>query len=350
MNAFLQSVLRSVSRFHSRPISRPVARLARLLMVLPLLAALQSVAATELPQVRVAALKFGTLNWELETIRQQAFDKQQGIELKVTLLAGMSATRTALLSGSADVIVADWIWVSRQRQQGQKLQFLPFSSSIGQVVLAKNSKLKSIGELAGKRIGIAGGPASKGWLLLQARALQLGIDLKQQSEQQYGAPPLLNAALERGQLDAVVTFWHFAARLRAQGYPVLTDLKQISQQLGLNSELPMLGYVFQQSWAERYPEQVAALSQASNAAKTYLLQNPNAWSSIRPLMRAADEESFAQLKQGYLAGMPAQLSDSQVNDASQMFALLHRIGRTRLMGETSELDPTGFWIGSDAEL
>lgn len=302
-----------------------------------------AIAANEPAQVRVAALKFGTLNWELETLKRQGYDRQQGIELEVDLLAGMSATRTALLSGTADVIVADWIWVSRQRQQGQQLQFVPFSNAIGQVVLAKGSKIRSLADLAGKRIGIAGGPASKGWLLVQALSLQQGIDLKQSTEQQYGAPPLLSAALKRGQLDALITFWHYGARLRAQGYPVLTDLKQVSRELGLNSELPMLGYVFQQSWGEQHPERVSGLVAASRSARTYL-QQPQAWTEIRPLMRAADDSSFELLKQGYLAGTPAPLTRDQVDDAAQMFALLYRIGGSRLMGEASQLDPAGFWF------
>ncbi|WP_207061188.1 ABC transporter substrate-binding protein [Motiliproteus sp. SC1-56] len=307
-----------------------------------------SLANAQAAPVRVAALKFGTLNWELETLKRQGFDQRHGIDLQVSLLAGMSATRTALLSGAADVIVADWIWVSRQRQQGQQLQFVPFSNAIGEVLLAKGVQVESLADLAGKRIGIAGGPTSKGWLLLQARALQQGLDLKQATEQQFGAPPLLNAALERGQLDALVTFWHFGARLKAQGYPVFTDLKQVSRELGLNSELPMLGYVFHQSWAERYPERVRGLVRASEDAKNLLQHQPEAWAAIRPLMRADDEASFEQLKQGYLAGRPKPLSPEQVADAAKMFALLYRIGGEQLMGDAERLDPAGFWL-ADAE-
>ena len=303
--------------------------------------------AATLPEVDIAALKFGTLNWELQTIHQQGFDRAHGVELKVTPLASMSATRTALLSGSSDVIVADWIWVSRQRQQGQALQFLPFSNAIGKLVLAKNSGIASIEDLIGKRIGIAGGPASKGWLLLRARALQLGIDLAQHSEQQYGAPPLLNAALARGQLDAVVTFWHFAARLQAQGYPVLTDLKQISRELGLDSELPMLGFVFRQSWAEQHPDRVMALYQASSLAKDYLHQHPEAWQQLKPLMRVDGEADFEALKQGYLAGTPKPLTLEQIDHAGQMFALLKQIGGHALMGEAGNLDRAGFWLPDD---
>ncbi|MEH6472576.1 MAG: ABC transporter substrate-binding protein, partial [Halopseudomonas sp.] len=259
------------------PLSRCRRLSCQIAVVLLLAVSPRLIAAAVLPEVRVAALKFGTLSWELETIRRQALDRAEGFSLQVMPLAGMSATRTALMSGSVDVIVADWIWVSRQRSRGEALQFIPFSTSIGELVLTKESSITSLADLKGKRIGIAGGPASKGWLLLRAQAMQQGIDLLATTEQQYGAPPLLSASLQQGRLDAVITFWHYAARLKAQGYPVLFNLKQTSAQLGLESQLPMLGFVFRQSWAELYPGRLAALARASRSAKSYLQHTPAAW-------------------------------------------------------------------------
>lgn len=298
----------------------------------------------QLPEINIAALKFGTLNWELETIRTQQFDRTQGFALQVTPLAGMSATRTALMSGAADVIVADWIWVSRQRAAGEPLQFVPFSTSIGELILAKDSPIKSLADLQGKRVGIAGGPGSKGWLLLRARALQLGFDLKDSTEQQFGAPPLLSAALEQGRIDAVITFWHFAARLKAKGYSSLVDIKQISRDLGMQSDLPMLGFVFRQPWAEQNPEQVEALVRASRAAKQHLKQTPQAWQPLRGMMKASDDSTFEQLRSGYLAGIPAPLTDAQIDDAAKMYAMLHQVGGDRLMGSDAALDRASFRI------
>ncbi len=299
-------------------------------------------AAPTLGEIRVAALKFGTLNWELETIRRQQFDRQAGFKLEVIELAGMSATRTALMSGAADVIVADWIWVTRQRAMGQALQFVPFSTAIGELVLAPDSSIKTLQQLQGTRIGIAGGPASKGWLLLRARALQLGFDLQASTEQQYGAPPLLSAALQQGRLDALISFWHFTARLKAKGYPVLLDLKQTSRELGLDTDLPMLGFVFRQSWAELQPQRIEALVAASKAGKAYLQQTPAAWNALRPLMQVDDEATFEQLKAGYLAGYPQPLSLAQIEAAEKMYGLLYQIGGKSLLGSATALDRASF--------
>ncbi|RDE25224.1 ABC transporter substrate-binding protein [Motiliproteus coralliicola] len=314
-----------------------------LMLVIALWLSWPSTATADRASIRVAALKFGTLNWELNTIKEQGLDQAQGFDLHVIPLAGLSATRTALLSGSADVIVADWIWVNRQRQQGQALQFMPFSTAIGKVVLARDSAIRSLEDLRGKRLGIAGGAASKGWLLLQARAQQLGVDLKVETEQQFGAPPLLNAALEQGRIDAIVTFWHYAARFEAKGYPILTDLKSISAELGLRTDLPMLGFVFKQAWAEQYPQLVAGLHRASTDAKTYLQQQQAGWRSLRPMMKAGDDQVFEQLRLGYLAGIPGPIKTEQVDDAARMFALLYQVGGERLMGRAEHFDRAGFW-------
>ncbi len=323
--------------------------------------------------ITVAALKFGTVNWELATIKRQGFDRDNGFQLQVMHMAGMSATRTALKSRAADVIVADWMWVTRQRDMGDQLQFIPYSSSIGKVMLARGSNVQTLADLQGKTIGIAGGPVSKGWLLLQALGLQQGLDLKSTTKQQFGAPPLLNAALERGQLDAVITFWHYAARLEGKGYPVLHDLKEISARLGMSGDLPMLGYVFHQDWAEKNPELVAGLLRASTRAKAYLGSSDSAWQALKPSMKADSEAVFERLKRGFLDGTPATASDTasatdpaampattaqtttaalstsaptsaaDLQQAQRMFAVLADVGGEKLVGKSRRLDPETFW-------
>lgn len=322
-------------------ISKPLTR--TLLCLLALLLGGPLPAAASASEIRVATLKFGTLNWELTTIQQQGLDHSNGFALKVLPMAGMTATRTALESGAADVVVADWLWVNRQRAMGDKLQFIPYSSSIGKVMLAKGSGIHSLADLRGKRIGVADGPLGKGWLLLRALGLKQGIDLQRDTEQKYGAPPLLNVALERGQIDALITFWHFAAKLEAHDFPVLYNLKDVSRQLGMDSNLPMLGYVFHQDWAQRHPDRVAALQRASSQAKAYLHSHDEAWQTLRPLMKASDDAVFRALKNGFLAGTPAPLSSQQLQDAGRMFDLMARLGGKKLVGDSRSLDPVTFW-------
>jgi NitT/TauT family transport system substrate-binding protein len=63
--------------------------------------------------VRIGVLEFGTVNWELDTIKHYGLDIEHGIRLDTVGLAGRDATTIALRAGEVDVIVIDWVWVSR---------------------------------------------------------------------------------------------------------------------------------------------------------------------------------------------------------------------------------------------
>ena len=68
--------------------------------------------------MRIAVLKFGTVDWELNVIKAHGLDKAEGIDLQIVEAANTPATTVALEAGAADIIVTDWLWVSRQRAEG----------------------------------------------------------------------------------------------------------------------------------------------------------------------------------------------------------------------------------------
>jgi len=160
------------------------------------------------PKIRAAVLKIGTVNWELDTIKRNGFDTEAGFELEVQPFADNGATRVALEGGDADLAVADWIWVARQRAAGQSLE-----------------------DLAGKKIGIAGGPVDKSWLIMQAYATQkYGMDLSGATEQVFGAPPLIFKTALQGETDAAINFWHFLAKMKAGGMRELISVSEASKE------------------------------------------------------------------------------------------------------------------------
>src|SRR5882724_10301150 len=151
--------------------------------------------------IRVAVQKTGTFAWELAVIRAHGLDKRANLEIEVSELASPEAGKIALRGGSADIIVSDWLWVSRERHLGAKLVFAPYSSAVGAVMVAAASPAKSLADLKGKSLGVAGGPIDKSWLLLQAVMKQDGIDLRTQARINYGAPALLAEKTLQGEFD-----------------------------------------------------------------------------------------------------------------------------------------------------
>jgi NitT/TauT family transport system substrate-binding protein len=169
-------------------------------------------------RIRIATLKTGTLAWELETLRAHGLDRQANLSIETTEFGSTESGKIALKGGSADLIVSDWLWVARERALGDDLVFYPYSSALGAVMVPANSPIKSIADLKGKKLGVAGGPLDKSWLLLQALGRRSGIDLKTETAIAYGAPSLLTQKTLQGETDATLTFWNFLCRPRGQGH------------------------------------------------------------------------------------------------------------------------------------
>ena len=167
--------------------------------------------------MRLTSVKFGSVSWLIDTIRAEGLDKKHGLNLQVIEVANNPAAPIALLSGAADVIVSDWTWALRQRAKGDDLKFAPYSVALGSVMVPKGSKIKSLADLEGKKIGVAGTGIDKSWILLRAYSRKLlGKDIADFAEPVFGAAPLVTEEFRNGRLDAVLNFWTYAARLRSR--------------------------------------------------------------------------------------------------------------------------------------
>ena len=141
-------------------------------------------------------------------------DKKNDLNIEIVELASKNAAAVALQGGAVDLIVTDWFWVSRQRNEGREFAFVPHSMSAGGLIVSKNSNIKNEGDLEGKKIGIAGGQVDKGWLIFRAYfKKEYGKELKDVSRQIFGAPPLLNKKIEQDSFDAILTYWPYQAKL-----------------------------------------------------------------------------------------------------------------------------------------
>lgn len=302
--------------------------------------------AGELPVLKAAVLKVGTVNWELDTIRHYGLDTQNGFKLEVTGMAGNPATRIAFQGGEADIVVADWLWVARQRADGHDFVFIPYSKAVGGLMVPADSKAETLKDLAGQKIGIAGGPVDKSWLILRAYAEQeYGMDLAEETEQVFGAPPLIFKTALQGETGGAINFWHFAAKMKAKGMRELVSVADAARALGLDPETPLLGYVLRGDLVRNNPELVRGLITASRGAKSLLASDPEAFERIRPMMRARTDADFAALKSGFIAGIPAP---GPVNEdqASKMLELMARLGGEKLVGSATTL-PEGLFVAPE---
>lgn len=287
--------------------------------------------------VRIATLKTGTVAWEVDTIIHNGLDKKHGIALALVPVGGKQSADVMLAGGEADVIVSDWIWVSRQRNAGADYTFSPYSRQVGSIVVKGDSALQSLADLKGRKIGVAGGPTDKSWVLFQALARKdFAFDLAKESEPVFAAPPLLSEKLGSGEIDAVITFWHFAAKLRANGGRDIATVADAAKSLGLDTETPLLGYVYSEKWSKDHGDAASKLAAASAEAKALLASNDKEWDRLRPMMNVKTDAEFEALKAGFRAGIPKS-PDVNPATAGQLFKILAEIGGTELAGEKPDL-------------
>jgi NitT/TauT family transport system substrate-binding protein len=319
--------------------------LCGLLLAISCLLAFSTQASSE--KIRIAALAYGTANWELEAIKQAGIDKKLNLELEITKVASPQAGKIALQAGSADLIISDWIWVSRQRFNNINFTFAPYSSTHGALMVPADSDINSLADLAGKKLGIAGGGLDKNWILLRALALQkLDLDLDKSATKVFAAPPLLNQQLLQNRLDALMNYWHYAARLEAKGYRRLLDANTILSELGIKETVPALGYVFQENWGNKHKAAVLTFLKATEEAKTLLCESNEAWNNIKHLTKAGDSETENMLRYRYCEGRIKSWGEQEVKAADKIFSILHQFGGKKLVGKSTQLNPGTFWTSA----
>ncbi|MET4256218.1 NitT/TauT family transport system substrate-binding protein [Bradyrhizobium sp. S3.12.5] len=317
--------------------------LARILALAMMLALTLGTSARAADTIRLAVQKTGTFSWELATMREAGLDKEANLALEVTELASPEAGKIALRAGNADIMLSDWLWVSRERALGAKLTFYPYSSALGAVMVPAASPIKTLADLKGRKLGVAGGPIDKSWLLLQAQMKQDGIDLKSDATIAYGAPPLIAAKALDGEMDASLNFWNFCAQLEAKGFRRLAGIEEILPKLGAKGAVSAVGYVFDESWAASHRDAVARFIAMARKAKQLLVTSDVAWDKIAPLTGASDPAMLKTYRDRYRDGIPRRNINDEEADARVLYRVLAEIGGRDLVGPAAELDPGTFY-------
>ena len=273
-------------------------------------------------------------------------DKKNGFDLEIIELASKNAAAVALQGGAVDLIVTDWFWVSRQRNEGRLFSFVPHSMAAGGLIASTNSKISQDTDLKNKKIGIAGGQVDKGWLIFRAfYKKKYGEDLIKLSEPIFGAPPLLNKKLKQNSFDAILTYWPYQAKLLTDdNFKKVIDIRDILSELGIPRGMPVIGWVFKEKWVDESEEIFKNFLKASDEAKRLMLESDDIWEKVRPYMNASDDKLFKNLRDIYREGIPTgKFTDNQLEGSKKLYSILSKIGGKELVGKATELSPGTFW-------
>lgn len=294
--------------------------------------------------IKLAVLKYGTVNWELDVIKEHKLDEKYNLNIEVTYLTNKNASAIALMSKAVDMIVTDWVWVSRQRDKGKDFSLIPYSTAAGAIMVPKNSSIKNIEDLKDAQIGIAGGSIDKSWILIRAYTMKVyGYDLAKYIEPAYAAPPLINGMAQNGELDGALNYWNYTARLEALNFRKIVAVEDILTEIGIDNSLPLIGYVFSQKWAKNNVEAIQGFIAASNEAREILKNNDEEWERIKNITGAQNTETLIALRDGFRKGIPQENFLSYKNAIETAFKILAEIGGKDLVGNNNQLSEGVIW-------
>jgi len=300
--------------------------------------------------IRIGVLQFGAVSWTLDAMSHLGFDRAHGVKVEVVPMAASNAAQIALQGGAVDMITSDWLWVARNRGEGRAYQFASNSTSLGALYAKADSGVNTLADLKGKEFGVAGSPVDKSWLLLQAYAKkQQQLDLAKDAKPSFAAPPALNELLLRGKLAAVLNFWPYGARLHAAGMKTVIDMRDVLAGLGVDRPVAMVGWVFQEKWAQANKGLLDNFLAASAETNNVLRNNDAEWTRLRPLMKADADVDFLALRDAYREGVVPSELHIDVPVMRKLYALLAAEGGEDLVGKARELDAGSFYLDGAAK-
>jgi NitT/TauT family transport system substrate-binding protein len=294
--------------------------------------------------IKIAVLKYGSVNWEYNVIKHHKLDKKNNIQIQKVEVTNKDASAVAFLSKSVDIFVTDWIWASKQRNKGNLVSFLPYSSSAGGLMIKKDEQISSFLDLKNKKIGVAGGSLDKSWLFLRAYAIKkYEKDPLTFFKTSFAAPPLINGLLRNNQLDAGYNYWNYTARLEALGYKEFLSLKDILPHLGIEGELPLIGYVFREDFVQKNEITLNGFIKASNEAREILKTSNDEWLRISKMTGAKNQLMLKKIRDSFRKGIPSDNHQLMRKNIQNAYEILSQIGGENLVGSFSSLAPGTYW-------
>ena len=317
------------------------------LIVGAMFAASNAVAADRL---RIAVQKTGTLAWELEILRAHDLDRQADLAIETTELASTEAGKIALKGGAADMILSDWLWVTRERSLGDDLVFYPYSSALGAVMVPANSPIAGVADLKGRKLGVAGGPLDKSWLLLQALGAAIGHRSRERGADRLrrAAAPDAKGAAGRDRCDADVL--EFLCRARGQGHAARHRHEGRRQTRSARpGRSPWSATSSMAAGRRAIAHRSIAFSPPCTRLKTFSRTRPANGSGSRRASGSSDAGALEIYRRRFVEGIPHRSRADEEADARALYRVMAEVGGADLVGPARELDPGTFYRAEPGE-
>ncbi len=197
--------------------ARKIAAVTVLALTGPVLLA-GAAASQELTKVKMARLAFPSFVTVMaDIVKDQGFDRKNGIDLEVHSYGAVSAYYAALASGEVHLLGAGTHVLQKMRNEGVPIKVaLTFARDAGMAVITADPAIRTIADLKGKTI--AADIASSEYQLLSIYGRTQGILFGKDVAVVQAGPPMARTQLMAKRVDAAMT-WEPSATLTLRDNP-----------------------------------------------------------------------------------------------------------------------------------
>src|SRR5271154_1744554 len=231
------------------------------------------------------------------------YDKA-GVNVDLVDLKGGSDALKAVLGGSADVVSGYFDHCVNLAAKKQELQaFVVYDRYPGLVLVVSpshNGEIKSIKDLAGKKVGVSA-PGSSTDFFLKYLLKKNGLDPAGASVIGVGLGATAVAAMEQGQIDAAVMLDPSVTVLQGShpDLKILADTRTQKDTLAMfGGEYPGGALYSTAAWVNSHEKEVQALTNAMLATLSWIHSH-----SAEDIMAKMPEEMVGKDKANYLAAL-----------------------------------------------
>ena len=142
----------------------------------------------------------------------------------------------------------------------------------------------------------------------------------------------------------MLNFWHYNARLEADGFQRLVSAEDAAATLGSLGPVSAIGYVFSDAWAAENPDAAKGFVKASRDTKKLLNDSDDEWARLGSSGAIKDKgKALTTLRDRFREGIPARAIADEIEDAGNLYKVLAELGGPKLVGESPVMVEGTYW-------
>ena len=266
-----------------------------------------------------------------------------GVLLQVRNASDARANNVSMRAGEYDFYITGWITLADMRAREDvmlkviDINYIPLNYLY---TMADSDLINEIDDLKGKRIGIMGTAASTSAQILKLHLKHFyGIDLDNDLEVLYGAPPVIHEALKKGDLDVVLNSPNSIPELLDETkFRVIKEIVSIWEE---NEGYPLcvVGLATYDELLSENPDVVKRFVKATREAVQFLKENPTEVENrISRIMDLPKGEILTSLTQVFIDSVYFDYSQKTIDNQLQFGQLfMEMFGPDIILGIPEDL-------------